>query len=111
MIKRKLSKRKRKTRALAIRMKLAALDYTCADLAKEAGMPEQALRNALYEPHEQGECVIADKLKVHPKTLWPERFSSDGIRLNPQPRDNYRIRGLARQCQKNAATLTCGEAA
>lgn len=63
---------------------------TPESLAREAGMGGNALRLALTLPRADAERIIADFLKVHPKTIWPSRYGPDGTRKRPQPVDNYR---------------------
>ena len=63
---------------------------TLADVARDAGMKGASLRIALTLPRADAERAIAAVLDVHPKTIWPSRYLSDGTRKRPQPVDNYR---------------------
>lgn len=63
---------------------------TLADIARGAGMKDKALRLALVLPRAEAERVIARFLDLHPMTIWPSRYQSDGTRKRPQPVDNYR---------------------
>ncbi len=81
-------------RAADIKYRLAQRGLTCAGLEREHGLYEGQCRNALYEPNEEGETVLANALGINPQEIWPERFDATGIRFIPQPRSNYRPRGF-----------------
>lgn len=63
---------------------------TLAAIAKAAGIKGNALRHALTVPRADAERAIAKFLDVHPMTIWPSRYDSDGSRKRPQPPKNYR---------------------
>lgn len=63
---------------------------TLADVARAAGIKENALRLALVVPRREAENAIAISLGVAPKEIWPSRYHPNGVRKAPQPVDNYR---------------------
>lgn len=55
--------------------------YTLSKLAFEHGLKESSgLSKALVMSFPKGEKRIADALGVHPMTIWPSRYESDGTR-------------------------------
>lgn len=61
----------------AVRM----LGSTLYDLARQAGLPEYACRNALRRPYYDGETAIARFLSLNPHQIWPSRYREDGGRI------------------------------
>lgn len=58
-----------------------------AELASDAGISKQALSLALQaRVSERCELIIADFLKLHPRTIWPSRFREDGRRIGASRR-------------------------
>jgi len=51
---------------------------TLSALAENAGFEGSAARQALKRPWPKAEAVIARRLKLHPKDIWPSRYSPDG---------------------------------
>lgn len=71
-------------------------------LERQHDLPANSIRNALHEPHERGEQVIAAALQKSPHQIWPRRYDKQGNRLQPQPLRNYRPRRSYRTSQKRS---------
>lgn len=90
-------------RAAKIKYELAVRGLTCSELDRRHDLYRGQCANALYEPDEAGERVLANAIGQSPQDLWPERFDPTGERLIPQPRANYRTRGFRESCAKRKA--------
>lgn len=77
-----------------IRAAVIKAGHTLADLARKAGLPEYACRQALCGKNRAGEYAIAKVIGKTPEQIWPSRFQ--------RPRWVRRSRGKSssRLCQK-----------
>ncbi|WP_312375741.1 helix-turn-helix domain-containing protein [Pseudomonas oryzihabitans] len=68
-----------------IKFQLRVRGKTIADLAREIGLNERALRSAKQRAYPRVEREIAKALGLQPVQLWPERWHTDGTphRLRP----------------------------
>ena len=55
-----------------------------SQLAKDYGMSDRTVRNALYHPSKKGEIVISKFLGKPLHELFPERWTSDDKRIYPR---------------------------
>lgn len=62
-------------------LKLRGLSLS--SIAREEGVVQQAVSNALLIPSSHLEEAIARAIDVPVRDLFPERFAADGRRLNP----------------------------
>lgn len=53
-------------------------------LAKDYGMSDRTVRNALYYPSKKGEIVISKFLGEPLHELFPDRWTSDNKRIYPR---------------------------
>ena len=75
-----------------IKYKMMKLGITFADLDRKYNFPRSTCRMAINVPHSKAEQVIADTLGLEPKEIWPSRYNSKGIRLQPQPTYVYHLK-------------------
>lgn len=61
---------------------------TLLALDREYGLKPRTCWTATVYPHANGEAAIADFLGVPAHDIWPSRYR-DGVRLRPQPPENY----------------------
>lgn len=73
------------------------------DVDRQHGMPLGTISQAIRVPHRIGEKILSDLLKVTPQEIWPSRYATNGRRLRPQPRSNYRQGSTPGHCQKREA--------
>jgi Ner family transcriptional regulator len=52
-------------------------------------LPACSATAACRRPHRRAEIAIAKALGIRPEHIWPSRYSKNGHRLSPQPRENY----------------------
>ncbi|WP_374653078.1 transcriptional regulator [Dongia sp.] len=97
----------RKSRDLApeeIRYRLNRKGLTFADIERQHGLKSGIARMTSRHPHIAGEQAIAAALGLAPHQIWPSRFDPEtGVRLTPQPVENYRDRPRLRTSQKRKA--------
>ncbi|MCB2189875.1 MAG: helix-turn-helix domain-containing protein [Deltaproteobacteria bacterium] len=65
-------------RAEWIKYQLRLKGYTLARLGREIGVDRCTPGRALQRPYPKMERAIAEKLALHPKDLWPERYTPNG---------------------------------
>lgn len=73
-----------------IRDLLTRAKLTLAKIDEDYNLPRGTAGNALHEPHLAGERAIAAALFTRPQLLWFTRYRADGVRMTPQPAENYR---------------------
>ena len=76
-------------RRVWIWVQLSRRGTSLSRLAEEIGKSRQSLSHALGNPSEELEAVIAHALGLTAQQLFPERFTSDGIRI-PRSRSKNR---------------------
>lgn len=59
------------------------------DVDRRAALPIGTASATIAKPNAAGEQAIAEFLGVSAASLWPERYSSIGERLSPQPARHY----------------------
>lgn len=79
-----------------IKYQLRAKGTSLAQLARELGVSDTAVKNAKRVPYPRMERAIAQALGLKPIDIWPERWNTNG--------DPKRIR--PNRAEKNA---TCGQ--
>lgn len=62
---------------------------TMNDLARDCGLPNSTVRNALARPVMSGEQAISAFLGVPPHELWPDRWTPEGRRIRPRYANKY----------------------
>jgi Ner family transcriptional regulator len=62
---------------------------TMNDLARDCGLPNSTVRNALARPVMSGEQAIARFLDIPPHELWPDRWTPEGRRIRPRYANKY----------------------
>lgn len=70
----------------SIKAEIERRGKTLTQLAKDYGMSDRTVRNALYHPSKKGELVIADFLGQPLYMLFPERWTVDNKRIYPRYR-------------------------
>lgn len=60
-------------------------------VARELGMNDSYLRQALNKPYPKAERLLANFLKLTPQQIWPSRYHADGT-----PKSGRGERGLGR---------------
>jgi len=91
-----------------IKFLLNGKGLTFSAVDRRSGLKEGTARAAARRPHKDGEAAIAAVLGLRPVDLWPSRYRSDGVRLEPQPAANYRTGAQFRKCQKRGACINTG---
>lgn len=56
-----------------------------AQLSRENGMASGTLANALKRPWPKGEWIIADRIGLLPRMIWPTRYKGKNITRKPSP--------------------------
>jgi len=74
-----------------------------ASIARDEGVVQQAVASALLVPSSHLEEAIARALDVSVIALFPERFTADGRRLNPQRSRNRNSEPAARNVESKGA--------
>ncbi|SNT06967.1 helix-turn-helix domain-containing protein [Pseudomonas segetis] len=69
-----------------------------AELARQLGITDRAIRAVKHAPYPRIERAIAKKLGVFPMQLWPERWSNDDTPLRQRPN---RAESLQRSTDKD----------
>ena len=72
-----------------IKAAVRKLGKTLSDLARDNGLPESTVRNALSRPLKSGEIAIAEFLSVPLYELWPDRWTPDSHRICPRYAHKY----------------------
>ena len=67
--------------AARIRYELALRGISLAGLSRDNGFHDSAAGRALRVSWPEMERIIAQALGVEPKTMWPSRYTDDGIPL------------------------------
>jgi lambda repressor-like predicted transcriptional regulator len=80
-------------------LRLAGSNLTA--LARAAGVSEPAISNCFDAPNSHLEGVIAEKIGLTARELFPERFDDDGNRLSPVRRQTRSTRPHARERSKS----------
>ena len=91
------------TRAAKIREALFIRGLKLADVDRRYSLPKATASTTLREPNPKGEAALCDALGVEPRELFPDRYDSDGHRLNPQPLENYKNLPTMRQRRSERA--------
>lgn len=74
-----------------------------ASIARDEGVVQQAVASALLVPSSHLEAAIARAVEVPVIALFPERYTADGRRLNPQRSRNRNSEPTARNVEKRGA--------
>lgn len=64
--------------------------HSLYDLDRANRLPLGTCSNTITEPHRRGEQILAAAVGRRPHVIWPSRYDKAGIRLSPQPVENYR---------------------
>lgn len=67
-------------RASWVRRRLARRGLTYSAIARRLGISQQAVSQALLIPSAEVEAAVANAIEVPLRSLFPERFLSDGTR-------------------------------
>lgn len=65
----------------SIKAEIERRGKTFTQLAKDYGVPDRTVRNALYSPSKKGEIVISNFLEKPLHILFPDRWTAEGKRL------------------------------
>ncbi len=68
-----------------IKYQLRLKGSSTADLARQLGVTDRAIRAVKTTPYPRMERAIAKALGVKPQKLWPERWNSDGNPKRQRP--------------------------
>lgn len=68
----------------SIKAEIERRGKTMTQLAKDYGISDRTVRNALYIPSKKGELVIANFLGEPLYKLFPERWTIDNKRIYPR---------------------------
>ncbi len=92
--------------------RLRELRTSYAEIDRTYGLAKDTAVNTARRPHPDGELALAEVLGLSPRQIWPSRYdASPGMRLSPQPLENYRTQPILAQRQKVSPEMTCGAAA
>jgi len=84
-----------------IKSYIALADLTYVDIEERFELYTGCVYDTIHAPNEAGEKAIAEALGKKPSELWPERYDADtGLRLSPQPSQNYSKLPSRRERQK-----------
>jgi Ner family transcriptional regulator len=72
-----------------IKYRLRLAGYSLGRLAIENGLHRNVTVRALWGPYPKMERLIAEKLGVHPRQIWPERYGPDGRSNRPMGRPKH----------------------
>ncbi len=98
-----MTRRSRNMSPSRIKYMLSIKGWTYADIDREYGLPNKVASNTTRYPHAHAEKAIAEVLGKRPEQIWPARYDKDGIRLKPQPSNNYKEFSTLRKDQKTVA--------
>lgn len=68
----------------SIKAEIERRGKTLSQLARDYGLPDRTVRNALYNPSKSGEEVIANFLQVPLYELFPTRWTVENRRIYPR---------------------------
>ncbi|MDT4806671.1 Winged helix-turn-helix DNA-binding protein [compost metagenome] len=68
-----------------IKYQLRVSDCSCAELARQLGVTDRAIRAVKQHPYPRIERAIAQALDIAPVLLWPERWNADGTPCRQRP--------------------------
>ncbi|SEE37506.1 Ner family transcriptional regulator [Pseudomonas costantinii] len=68
-----------------IKFQLRVRGTNLAELARDQGLSDSAVRNAKKRPYPSVEREIAKALGLQPAQLWPERWNSNGSPIRQRP--------------------------
>ena len=91
-----------------IKAELRFKGYSLRDLDRKYGYATGHFSKALVQPLRKAEKIIADILGVHPSTIWPLRYGSDGRPHQGRflPRSQSLSNEAARQDLKGAGSAS-----
>ncbi|WP_397458179.1 transcriptional regulator [Pseudomonas asplenii] len=68
-----------------IKFQLRLRGTNLAELARDHGLNDRAIRNAKKRPYPSVERAIAKALGLEPVQIWPERWKEDGNPIRQRP--------------------------
>lgn len=68
----------------SIKAEIERRGKTLTQLAKDYGVSDRTVRNALYSPSKKGEIVISQFLKKPLHVLFPDRWTAEDKRIYPR---------------------------
>lgn len=68
----------------SIKAEIERRGKSVTQLAKDYGLSDRTVRNALYHPSKKGELVIANFLEKPLYVLFPERWTKENQRIYPR---------------------------
>lgn len=74
-----------------IKYQLRARGSSAANLARQLGITDRAIRAAKERSYPRVERAIAAALDTTPQALWPERWNADGTPLRQRPKRAERL--------------------
>lgn len=68
----------------SIKAEIERRGKTLTQLAKDYGVSDRTVRNALYNPSKKGEEIIAEFLGESLHTIFPDRWTNENNRIYPR---------------------------